>query len=299
MVQDLLAVEADQGDLGRPGEVQVVGGDRVRLLAVRGEHAGADQRPLADQRRDADQREVLADEHVEGVGVYRTLEQDQIGHQRVGAFAGHLAGSREVRPAALFQQFHMVQWREIEFRRRAYAPDDHVGGLIRPDRGARPRDGGGQQQQAVQPLRRLGELLAELLELDLELGVLGPQLGPPGVVGLGELLRRALPARLRLVQFVLEAAGGPVEVEQLVDVQVDALLPDGVPHRVRVLSYLSPVQHGCASVLVTEFVACQPATKTLPAVATLTPRSFWPADPGGDAGYGGYAATGESGGECC
>src|SRR5438132_14193415 len=102
----------------------------------------------------------------------------------------------------------------------------------------------------MQLFRRLRELLAQRLELDLELGVLGPQLGPPGVVGLGELLRRALPPRLGLVQLVLEAAGRPVEVEQLVDVQVNALLPDGVPHRLRVLSYLSPVQHGYASVLV-------------------------------------------------
>jgi len=92
-------------------------------------------------------------------------------------------------------------------------------------------------------------LLAQRLELDLEFGVLGPQLSPPSVVGLGELLRRALPPRLSLVQFVLQPAGGPVEVEQLVDVQVDAFLPDRVLHRVRVIPYLSPVQHGYASSL--------------------------------------------------
>jgi hypothetical protein len=59
MVEDLAAVEADQGHLGRPGEVEVVGRDRVGLLAVRGELAGAGQRLLPDQRGHADQREVL------------------------------------------------------------------------------------------------------------------------------------------------------------------------------------------------------------------------------------------------
>jgi len=182
--------------------------------------------------------------------VHRALEQDQIRHQRVGALPGDLASPREVRPAALLQQLDVVQRLEAELRRGAHGPYHHVGGLVRADRGALPRDGGGQQHQPVQPLRRLRELLAELLELGLELGVLGPQLGAPGVVGLGELLGRTIPAGPGLVQLVLELAGRPVEVEQLVDVQVDALFPDGVPHRVRVLPYLSPVQHGYASVLV-------------------------------------------------
>ena len=237
---------------------------------------------LPDQRRHADHREVLAGEHVEGVGVHRALEQHQLARQRVGALPGHLAGPGEVRPAALLQQLDMVQRLEVELRRGAHGPDDDVGGLVGSDRGAFPRDGGGQQHQPVQLLRRLRELLAELLELGLELGVLGPQLGAPGVVGLGELLGRTLPAGLGLVQFVLELADGPVEVEQLVDVQVDALLPDGVLHRVRVVPYLSPVQHGYASVLVSSVksrnsIACRPATKTLPAVAAPTPRGFRPA----------------------
>ena len=74
MVQDLAAVEADQGDLRRSRQVQVVGGDRVGFLAVRRELAGADERFLPDQRRDADQREVLVPEQVQGVGVHRALE---------------------------------------------------------------------------------------------------------------------------------------------------------------------------------------------------------------------------------
>ena len=246
----------------------------------------------------ADQREVLAPEQVEGVGVHRALEQHQVGRQRVGALPGDLASPREVRPAALFQQLDVVQRGEAELRRGTHGPQDRVRRVVRPDRGALPRDRGGQQQQPVQLLRRLRELLAQRLELDLELGVLGPQLGPPGVVGLGELLRRAPPPRLGLVQLVLEAAGRPVEVEQLVDVQVDALDPDGGLHRVRVLPYLSPVQHGYASVLVS-FAAYRPATKTLPAVPDAVARQFPVARPRRAAGYGGYAATGEGGGECC
>ena len=211
--------------------------------------------------------------------MHRALEQDQVGRQRVGALPGDLAGPGEVRPAALFQQLDVIQRLEAELRRGPHGPQDHVGGVVRPDRGAFPRDGGGQQQQPVQLLRRLRELLAERLELGLELGVLGPQLGPPGVVGLGELLRRALPARLGLVQFVLELAGSPVEVEQLVDVQVDALDPDGGLHRVRVLPYLSPVQHGYASVLVTISLLVSPPRKRYQQWPPPTPRSFRPARP--------------------
>ena len=235
--------------------------------------------------------------------MHRALEQDQVGCQRVGTLAGDLAGPGEVRPAALFQQLNVVQRLEVELRLGAHGPHDHVGGVVRADRGALPRDGGGQQQQPVQPLRRLRELLAELLELGLELGVLGPQLGPPGVVGLGELLRRALPARLGLVQFVLELAGGPVEVEQLVDVQVDALLPDGVLHRVRVLPYLSPVQHGYASVLVSSVksrnsLLVSPPRKRYQQWPPRRPAVSGPPGPGRRrraAGYGEYAATGKVG----
>ena len=61
-----------------------------------------------------------------------------------------------------------------------------------------------------------------------------------------ELFRRAW----AWSSFMLEAAGRPVEVEQFVDVQVNALDPDGVLDPVRVLPYLSPVQHEYASVLV-------------------------------------------------
>ena len=240
----------------------------------------------------------LVAQQVEGVGMHRALEQDQVGHQRVGAFPGDLAGPGEVRPAALFQQLDVVQRLEIELRRGPHGPQDHVRGLVGPDRGACPRDRGGQQQQPVQLLRRLRELLAEPLELDLELGVLGPQLGPPGVVGLGELLGRALPARLGLVQFMLELAAGPVEVEQLVDVQVDALGPDGVLHRVRVLPYLSPVQHGYASVLVRNSMLASPPRKRYQQYPARRPAvSCRPATRPG--GYGGYAATWEGGGECC
>ena len=166
VVQDLVAVEADQGDLRRSRQVQVVGGDRVGFLAVRGELAGADQRFLPDQRRDADQREVLVPEQVEGVGVHRALEQHHVAGQRVGAFPGDLAGPGEVGPAALFQQLDVVQGLEIELRRGALGPDGHVRRLVGPDRGALPRDRGGQQHQRLQLLRRLRELLAQRPEVE-------------------------------------------------------------------------------------------------------------------------------------
>ena len=80
--------------------------------------------------------------------------------------------------------------------------------------------------------------------------MLGLERRPAGLIGLGVLLRRALPACLRLVQFMLELAAGLVEVEQFVHVQVDALDPDGRLHRVRVLPDESLIQHGYASALV-------------------------------------------------
>ena len=291
MVQDLAAVEADQGDLRRSRQVQVVSGDRVGFLAVRRELAGADQRFLPDQRRDADQREVLVPEQVQRVGVHRALEQHHVAGQRVGAFPGDLAGPGEVSPAALFQQLHVVQGLEVELRRGAISPDGHVRRLIGPDRSARPRDRGGQQHQPLQLLRGRRELVAQRPEVGLELGVLGPQLGPARLVGLGELPRRALPAGLGLVQFMLQLAADRIEVEQFVHVQVDALDPDGILHRVRVLPDFSPVQHEYASVLVRDFIACQPATKRYQQCPAGRPAV--------SARYGGYAATREGGGECC
>ena len=86
----------------------------------------------------------------------------------------------------------------------------------------------------------------------VELGRLGLQLGAAGLVGLGVLLGRALADRLGLIQFVLQLAADPVQVEQLVHVQVDALDPDGRLDLVRVLPDESLVQHGYASASVSE-----------------------------------------------
>ena len=95
----------------------------------------------------------------------------------------------------------------------------------------------------------------------LELPVLDLQLGPAGLVGPGVLLGRALPGRLGLIQFGLQLTVGPIQVEQLVYVQVDALDPDGRLDLVRVLPDKSLVQHGYASALsALELPAC-PVTK--------------------------------------
>ena len=231
--------------------------------------------------------------------MHRALEQHQVGRQRVGALPGDLAGPGEVRPAALFQQLDVVQRREAELRRGAHGPQDHVGRVVRPDRGAFPRDGGGQQQQPVQLLVVSASCSRSALSWISSSACSARSSARLASSALAnsfdELLRRAWAWSSSCWSLRLS----PVEVEQLVDVQVNALDPDGGLHRVRVLPYLSPVQHGCASVLVTEFVACQPATKTLPAVAAATPRSFPPPGQRRAAGYGGYAATGEGGGECC
>ena len=227
-------MEADQGYLGRARQVQVVGGDRVGLLAVRGELAGADQRLLADQRRDADQREALAGEDVEGVGLYRTLEQDQIG-----------------RPA------------------RGRAPRPPCGPARSPPSRASP--GGSTWSSGVKP-NSGGVPTVRITTLADSSGPTGaPAHGMVGVssssafsrsVGLGQLLaQRPEPgpraqacsalssARLAFVGLRRDCpAGGalpaspwawssscwssrlsPVEVEQLVDVQVDALHPDRRP----------------------------------------------------------------------
>jgi len=109
VVQDLIAVKADQGDFRGTREVQVVSRDRVGLLAVRGKLAGPDQRLLPHQRRDGDEGEILGAEQVQGVGVHRALEQDHVRGQRVGPFPRDLARPGEVGPAALFQQFDMIQ----------------------------------------------------------------------------------------------------------------------------------------------------------------------------------------------
>src|SRR5271165_3059426 len=301
-VQDLVAVEADQGDLRRSRQVQVVGGDRVGFLAVRRELAGADQRFLPHQRRDADQREVLVPEQVQGVGVHGALEQHHVAGQRVGPLPGDLAGPGEVSPAALFQQLHVVQGLEIELRRGAISPDGHVRRLVGPDRRTRPRDGRGEQQQRVQLLVRLSELSTKTLDVIIQVSqvssaLLAGRYGPAG---------RAPPERLGIVHFVLEFATGLVELEQLVHVQVDALFPDSSLDIVRVLSDKSLVQHGYASVLVRISLLASPLRKRYQQYPARRPavsgRPSWcpswcRAVVGGR--YGGYAATREGGGECC
>src|SRR6202043_2432879 len=134
--------------------------------------------------------------------------------------------------------------------------------------------GRGQQHQRVQRLVGLGELLAQRLELGLELLVLDLQLGPAGLVGPGVLLGRALPQGLGPVQLGLQPAALPVQVEQLVHVQVDALDPDGRLDLVRVLPDESLVQHGYASASVssTKDWSPGPRYKTLPAAPAGSPR---------------------------
>jgi hypothetical protein len=70
---------------------------------------------------------------------------------------------------------------------------------------------------------------------------------------------------------MLQPAAGPVEVEQLVHVQVDAFDPDGRLDLVRMLPDESLVQHGYASASFgLELPAC-PRTETLPAVPAGSP----------------------------
>ena len=112
----------------------------------------------------------------------------------------------------------------------------------------------------------------EVPEVLVELGRLGLQLGAAGLVGLGVLLGRALADRLGLIQFVLQLAADPVQVEQLVHVQVDALDPDGRLHLVRVLPDKSLVQHGYASASFGSVLLAWPRNETLPAVPVASAR---------------------------
>ena len=59
-VEDLLRVQRGQRDLARPDEVQVVGGHVVDLLLGVGQHAGAEERLLADEHGRDDGLEPVA-----------------------------------------------------------------------------------------------------------------------------------------------------------------------------------------------------------------------------------------------
>ena len=73
--------------------------------------------------------------------------------------------------------------------------------------------------------------------------MLGPELGPACLIGVGELLGRALTHGLRVIQLMGEVAHGLVGLEKLVHVKVDPLGANRRLDGVRIVSDESPVEH--------------------------------------------------------
>ena len=83
----LVAVQADERDLARADQVQLVGRDRVRLLAAQREVAGALHRPLLDHHGRRHELHAALDEGVDREPQHGHLEQRAVADQGVRARA--------------------------------------------------------------------------------------------------------------------------------------------------------------------------------------------------------------------
>jgi hypothetical protein len=146
----------------------------------------------------------------------------------------------ELRPAALLENVHVVERIEAEFR--PLAPVFTITLTdCRADGGALPGIVGG--AAAVLAAARWSRQAAPAVrQLTVEIGMLGMQLGRRSVSALANSRENAFagpgPRRPRTA-----VAGKLVEVEQLIDVEFDALDPDCSLHRIGIVPNETLVQH--------------------------------------------------------
>ena len=156
----------------------------------------------------------------------------------------HLRDARQIAPVVLLDQRDMVERLEVELRRLADGADDRVEALVGPDRRAFVGNAGKPQHQRLELLFLAGELafdrrrpragflrLARRARLSPRARVL--ELGADGV---------ALGAQL--VDLGLAGAHLAVEREQVVEVEIDALVADRALDRLAVRFDEVQSQHG-------------------------------------------------------
>ena len=234
-------MQRGQRDLARTDEVQVVGGHVVDLLLGVGQHAGAEERLLADEHGRDDGLEPVAPDHVERPAHERQLEQDELATQVREARAGETRAALHVDPLA--GQLQVVPRLGHRIDRVAHLADDGV--LLRGGRVGEVRE---RAQELLQPLVRGGGLRCQILDLRREalevLELLGdvPSLALAGrdLLG-GRLLLR--PQRLRPRD---RRAALTVECQDVVDRvgHAGTAACERRLHAIRILADAPEVQHG-------------------------------------------------------
>ncbi len=141
----------------------------------------------------------------------------------------------------------MVERLEPELGHRALGSDDNVEAFVQPDRRAVIGDVGQPQHQRLQRLLLLAQLAFELTGLGA--GLLGP--GPKRGFFLGRSALEAGADRIALgpqrLDLGLEPAHLAVEAEQLVEIEIDALVANRLVDRRAIGLDEIQSQHGCGT----------------------------------------------------
>ena len=118
-----------QGNLRGPDEIEVVGRNRIDLLTIGREEAGAVQGLLSDQHRRNHRSEAVGQEVVEGISNQGELEQDRLTLQVSETAARNLGAAIHVHQIEAGAEGGEVRRREIEHRRSADPLDLLVVGI--------------------------------------------------------------------------------------------------------------------------------------------------------------------------
>ena len=228
-------MERGERNLRRAGEIEAVLGRLVEVALVGREEARAVHRLVTHEHRRQHRRVALLHDPRERPAVERDLEQRHVADAVHEARARDLCAALDVDPAVGGGEIEMIARLEVEARRLADDPHDDgvlllvaVGRVL--GRGVRHAI-----VQILEPLRRLGQLGLERLQLGLERGQLG------------ELLRSRLAFQLRarpqLIDALLELAPADIGGEQLVEDLGRALARECRPVAVGVVAGCAQVDH--------------------------------------------------------
>ena len=170
-IERLVAVQADERDLARADEEQLVGRDRVRLFAAEREEPRPRHRALLDHHGRRHQLHAALDERVDRQAENGQLEQRAVAHERVRAPAREAARPVPVDDAERRHELDVVLRREVELARRADAADLDVVLLALADRHLGSRKARDAQHQVLE--RRCASARRRLELLDVGADLLG------------------------------------------------------------------------------------------------------------------------------
>lgn len=242
-IERLVAVHADEGHLARTDEEQLVGRDRIGLLPPEREEAGARHRALAHHDGRRDELHAPIDERVHREAQDGHLEERAVADQGVRPPASEAAGAVPFDEPETGHQLDMIFGGEVELARLADALDLHVVLFAGADGHLGARDARHAQHQVLEAALHLGELGLELLDVVADLLPLFDELGPFFLARLGDQRRELVLARTPLLEERRRLATFLVGREQLVQVQIEALVADRSLHLIGVLADELDVEH--------------------------------------------------------